>query len=106
MYLAGGVEDGRIHVVRNGVDLDLFRPDGPELPLDAPRGTRFLFVGGLIERKGPDLLLAAYLDAFQDRDDVSLIVKDFGADTIYPGADRTRLEAYARERTAPRTGHR
>src|SRR4051794_4299772 len=102
MYAAGGGDPGRIQGIPNGVDLDLFRPDGPEFPLDAPPGTRFLFVGGLIERKGPDLLLAAYLDAFQGRDDVSLVIKDFGADTIYPGADRTRLEAYARERTAPR----
>ena len=102
MYVSGGVDSARVQVVPNGVDLDLFRPDGPELALDAPRGTRFLFVGGLIERKGPDLLLAAYLDAFQERDDVSLIVKDFGADTIYPGADRTRLEEYSRERTQPR----
>ena len=102
MYVSGGVDPDRIQVVPNGVDLELFRQDGPKLPLDAPTGTRFLFVGGLIERKGPDLLLAAYLDAFQGRDDVTLVIKDFGADTIYPGADRTRLEQYAREGTLPR----
>jgi glycosyltransferase involved in cell wall biosynthesis len=105
MYLAGGVDPQRVRVVPNGVDLELFRPDGPTLEIDAPRGTRFLFVGGLIERKGPDLLLAAYLDAFQGRDDVCLVIKDFGADTIYPGADRTRLEQYAAERTSPRICH-
>ena len=101
MYATGGVDPERIHVIPNGVDLGLFRPDGPAFPLDTPPGTRFLFVGGLIERKGPDLLLAAYLDAFQGRDDVSLVIKDFGADTIYLGADRTRLEQYAREGTLP-----
>jgi glycosyltransferase involved in cell wall biosynthesis len=102
MYVAGGVDPERVRVVPNGVDLELFRPDGPSLEIDAPRGTRFLFVGGLIERKGPDLLLAAYLDAFQGRDDVCLVIKDFGADTIYPGADRTRLQQYAAERSSPR----
>ncbi|HET6848292.1 MAG TPA: glycosyltransferase [Gaiellales bacterium] len=102
MYITGGVDPQRVTVVPNGVDLGLFRPDGPDFPLDTPEGTRFLFVGGLIERKGPDLLLAAYLDAFQGRDDVTLVIKDFGADTIYPGADRTRLEQYARDGTLPR----
>ena len=102
MYVSGGIDAGRIQVVPNGVDLDLFRPDGPTYPLETPTGTRFLFVGGLIERKGPDLLLAGYLDAFQGRDDVTLVIKDFGADTIYPGADRTQLEQYAREGTLPR----
>ena len=70
MYVAGGVDPDRVAVVPNGVDLELFRPEGPKLELDVPEGTRFLFVGGLIERKGPDLLLAAYLDAFDGRDDV------------------------------------
>ncbi|HEY0388741.1 MAG TPA: glycosyltransferase [Gaiellales bacterium] len=102
MYVAGGIDAARVHVVPNGVDLDRFTPDGPPLAIDAPGGTRFLFVGGLIERKGPDLLLAAYLDAFQGRDDVALVIKDFGADTIYPGADRTRLQRYAAEGTLPR----
>jgi glycosyltransferase involved in cell wall biosynthesis len=102
MYLTAGVDPDQVRVIPNGVDTSLFRPDGPALELDAPAGTRFLFVGGLIERKGPDLLLAAYLDAFEGRDDVCLVLKDFGADTIYPGADRTRLEEYAAGRRLPR----
>ena len=88
MYVDGGVDPERVAVVPNGVDLELFRPDGPRHGAGRPRGTRFLFVGGLIERKGPDLLLAAYLEAFAGRDDVCLVIKDFGADTIYPGSDR------------------
>ncbi len=102
MYLDGGVAPERVVVVPNGVDLDTFTPVGPRLDLDAPDGVRFLFVGGMIERKGPDLLLAAYLDAFQGRDDVTLVVKDFGADTIYPGSDRSRLQEYSRDKRLPR----
>ena len=61
MYVAGGIEPDRVAVVPNGVDTQLFTPDGERYPLDAPEGTRFLFVGGLIERKAPELLVAAYL---------------------------------------------
>jgi glycosyltransferase involved in cell wall biosynthesis len=100
-YVAGGVDPGRVAVVPNGVDLDVFTPDGPRMPLDAP-GLRFLFVGGLIERKGPDLLLAAFLDAFEGRDDVSLVIKDFGADNVYPGTDRSKLLEYAGSGALPR----
>jgi glycosyltransferase involved in cell wall biosynthesis len=59
MYVAGGIEPDRVAVVPNGVDLDLFHPKGERHQLDAPSGTRFLFVGGLIERKAPELLVAA-----------------------------------------------
>ena len=64
------------------------------MELDAP-GLRLLFVGGLIDRKGPDVLISAFLDVFAGRDDVTLVVKDFGADGIYPMSDRSRLRDYA-----------
>src|SRR3954447_3988085 len=102
MYLAGGIDPQQVAVVPNGVDLDLFSPGGPAMELDAPSGTRFLYVGGLIPRKGAELLIAVYLKAFDGCDDVTLVIKDFGADSIYNGADRSRLEQYARERRSPR----
>ena len=74
---------------------------GRGMALDAP-GVRLLFVGGLIDRKGPDLLMAAFLDAFAGRDDVTLVVKDFGADGIYPKSDRSRLREYAESGQSPR----
>ncbi len=100
-YVGSGVDPDRVAVIPNGVDLELFSPDGPRMELDAP-GVRILFVGGLIDRKGPDVLLAAFLDAFRGRDDVSLIVKDFGADGIYPMSDRTKLREYAESGQSPR----
>jgi hypothetical protein len=102
MYLTAGIDPARVQVVPNGVDLELFSPDGPAMELDAPTGTRFLYVGGLIPRKGAELLIATYLEVFDGRDDVALVIKDFGADSIYNGADRSRLEEYARERRRPR----
>ena len=105
MYVAGGIEADRVAVVPNGVDSELFAPDGARFPLDAPDGTRFLFVGGLIERKAPELLVAAYLDAFQGRDDVCLVIKSSGAGEIYADADLGRLGEYERQRMLPRIVH-
>jgi glycosyltransferase involved in cell wall biosynthesis len=101
MYVGSGVDPERVAVVPNGVDLDLFSPDGPRMPLDAA-GVRLLFVGGVIARKGPDLLVDAFQEVFAGRDDVTLIVKDFGADDIYAATDRSRLRDYAASGRTPR----
>ncbi len=104
MYLEGGVPADRVHTVPNGVDLELFSPGEPRLAGtgDATRGTRFLFVGGLIWRKGPDVLLNAWKAAFDGRDDVSLVIKDFGANGIYRGADRTGIREWSESGMRPR----
>jgi glycosyltransferase involved in cell wall biosynthesis len=104
MYLDAGVDAGRVAVVPNGVDLSHYAPDGPSLDLDAP-GLRFLFVGGAISRKGIDVLLSAYAEAFAGRDDVSLVVKDFGADGVYRGGDRAELLRMAADADGPRVVH-
>jgi glycosyltransferase involved in cell wall biosynthesis len=59
--VALGVAADRVRVLRNGVDLDRFRPEDParcrtELGLAAPV---LLSVGGLIPRKGHDLVIRA-----------------------------------------------
>jgi glycosyltransferase involved in cell wall biosynthesis len=103
MYVEGGIDPERVVTVPNGVDPDLFAPEGDrlELPVAAP-GVRFLFVGGLIWRKGPDILLDAWRAAFAGRDDVTLVIKDFGADGIYRNADRGPIRAHAESVQAPR----
>jgi glycosyltransferase involved in cell wall biosynthesis len=101
MYLDGGVAADRVTVIPNGVDLERFTPDGPKHALP-PTGTRFLFVGGLIWRKGPDVLLDAWRAAFPGRDDVTLLVKDFGAGGVYRGADRGPIREYAQSNALPR----
>jgi glycosyltransferase involved in cell wall biosynthesis len=107
MYLRAGLEADRVHVVPNGVDLDRFTPEGPRLELDgaAPEGLRFLFVGGAIQRKGIDVLLAAWQAAFAGRDDVTLVVKDFGSGGVYRNADRAALQELAAAGAAPRVVH-
>ena len=104
MYVDGGVDQAKVKVVPNGVDLEQFTPDGAAYPVDGvPEGAlRFLFVGGVITRKGPDVLLAAWRKAFAGRTDVALIIKDFGADGIYRSGDRTPIaDAIADPQTAP-----
>src|SRR6185436_3211465 len=79
-YVASGMPPGIVDVVPNGVDLRRFSPDGPVRALDDGEraGCTFLFVGGTIWRKGIDVLLAAWAQAFGPADDVRLVIKDFG----------------------------
>lgn len=79
----GGVDPAKVVVVPNGVDTERYRPDGPKRKLQTTKGTRFLFVGGLVDRKGADALLEAYLSSFTAEDDVCLVVKPFGSSTTY-----------------------
>ena len=54
-------------------------------PLATTKRFKFLFVGGTISRKGPDVLLKAYLANFTAADDVCLVIKDFGGKSVYAG---------------------
>lgn len=85
-YLRSGIPGDRVAVVPNGVDVDTFSPDGTRLPLMTDRSVRLLFVGGTIARKGFDLLLDTYLSVFGPDDDVCLVIKPFGSDSIYQGS--------------------
>ncbi|HEV7751514.1 MAG TPA: glycosyltransferase [Baekduia sp.] len=105
MYVNSGVDADRVFVVPNGVDLERYAPEGEAYDLSDARGVRFLFVGGAIARKGIDVLLSAYAEAFAGRDDVTLVVKDFGADGVYRGGDRAALEAMAADPAGPRVVH-
>ena len=79
-YVRAGMDPDKVVVVPLGVDPDRFSPSTPPLDLgDAAPGYRFLFVGGLVWRKGADLLAQAFGDAFTARDDVTLVIKTYGA---------------------------
>jgi glycosyltransferase involved in cell wall biosynthesis len=103
MYLEAGVDADRVVTIPNGVDLEVFRPDGPEHDLrEAGEGTRFLFVGGLIGRKGADVLFDAWREAFAGRDDVTLVLKDFGANGIYRDSGREPIREHVASGALPR----
>ena len=85
VYVSSGVPESKVKVVPNGIDPEKFRPDAKPLPLGTRKTFKFLFVGGTIHRKGPDVLLEAYLKSFTAQDDVCLVIKDFGGKSFYAG---------------------
>jgi hypothetical protein len=73
------------------------------LDLDCePDAVRFLYHGGLIWRKGHDVLLAAWREAFAGRSDVVLIFKDVGGASVYRNGEREGVRAYAGSGELPR----
>ncbi len=84
-FVKSRVPAERVYVISNGVDVERFRPQADPFPLKTRKQYRFLFVGGTIWRKGPDVLLSAYLNAFSAKDDVCLVIKDMGGHDIYKG---------------------
>jgi glycosyltransferase involved in cell wall biosynthesis len=105
--LAGGMDPERVALVPLGVDPERFRPGAEPLDLgDRAPGVRLLFVGGLIWRKGIDLLLQAYTRAFTARDDVTLVLKSFGARGPYVPQDAdAQVRALQADPRAPRILH-
>jgi glycosyltransferase involved in cell wall biosynthesis len=102
IFTRAGVTADRVVVIPNGVDTDVFRPGLEPLPLDTDRRVRLLFVGGTIFRKGIDVLLEAYLDAFGPQDDVCLVIKEHGAETTYRGQTMSReLERLVKASDSP-----
>ncbi len=104
-FAASGVDPDVVRVVPNGIDPLRHRPGLEPLPLPGvrPGDHRFLYVGGLLWRKGADLLLDAYRAAFTRDDDVVLIVKDFGRGGPYqPQEAEERVRAMAADPEGPR----
>lgn len=83
VYRAARVDASKIRVIPNGVDLARFTPEGPRLSVGEPDRVTFLYVGGLLPRKGYDLLWKAYLTAFVATDPVQLVIRDVGTGTVY-----------------------
>ncbi len=102
-----GMDPDRVAHVPLGIDPERFRPGTDPLELgDSAPGYRFLFVGGFLWRKGVDLLLDAYAAAFTRADDVTLVLKDFGAGGPYVPQDITeRIGRLAADPSAPRVAH-
>ncbi len=98
-FIHSGVPAEQVHVVPWGVSEAFLHPTGPPYALATAKAFKFLFVGGMIHRKGIDLLLHAYCQAFTARDDVCLVIKETGARSFYQG--QTMHELLARLRESP-----
>jgi glycosyltransferase involved in cell wall biosynthesis len=82
-FIKSGIDSNRIRVIPHGVDCHRFHPDIAPLKIDTNKKFKFLFVGGAIYRKGIDILLTAYQQAFTATDDVCLVIKGIGANSFY-----------------------
>lgn len=84
-YVNSGIPEEKIRVIPLGVDEQIYFSKCSH-DMDANEEVfRFLYVGGTITRKGFDLLLKAYREAFTPEDQVCLVVKDHGKRTHYQG---------------------
>jgi len=84
-FISSGLDPSKVHIITNGADPDLFSPIGEALRLQTNKRFRFLFVGGTLYRKGIDILLESYSRAFTSKDDVCLVIKDLGVNSLYKG---------------------
>jgi glycosyltransferase involved in cell wall biosynthesis len=101
-FQRGGMPADRLHVLPETIDFDLFDPERTEpLVAQGTRGFRFLTNFDFTDRKGWDILLDAWSDAFGPDDDVCLVLKCLGLHV--PEAEiRARVDAYLAGRlTAP-----
>jgi glycosyltransferase involved in cell wall biosynthesis len=84
-FVSSGVDSSKVHVIPNGARPEVFSPVGDSLMLQTAKRFKFLFVGGTIYRKGLDVLIESYSRAFTSEDDVCLVIKDMGVNTLYKG---------------------
>ncbi len=84
-FARGGVAERRLRVMPEGLDTRRYRPGLAPLPIPERRGFNFLSVFDWLDRKGPDVLLRAYCQAFRPDEDVALILKVHRFDD--PGCD-------------------
>jgi glycosyltransferase involved in cell wall biosynthesis len=76
-FAVAGVTPERLRVLPSGVNTTQFRPGLEPLPIPHRRGFNFLSVFEWTHRKGPDVLLRAYLSEFKPDEDVALILKTY-----------------------------
>jgi len=98
-YVKSGIPPERVFVIPNGVNLDIFNPKVQPYPLKTNKKFKFLFVGGTIKRKGVDVLLEAYTQVFNKKDDVVLVIKDMKK--IYKSSFRQKIEEVESNPEAP-----
>jgi glycosyltransferase involved in cell wall biosynthesis len=83
--IESGVPADKVAIIPLGVDAARYCPDGPRYPLATRKKTKLLAVGGIIPRKGMDLLVETYLRTFSANDDVCLVIKGLSSRWAYHG---------------------
>ncbi|MBL0938551.1 MAG: glycosyltransferase [Gemmatimonadaceae bacterium] len=83
--IESGVPADKVSIVPLGVDVSRYTPDGVRYPLRTRKRTKLLAVGGIIPRKGMDVLVQTYLRTFTKDDDVCLVIKGLSSRWAYHG---------------------
>ena len=99
-FQRGGFPGDRLRVLPETIDFDLFDPERTEpLAAQGARGFTFLTNFDFTDRKGWDVLLDAWCDAFDADDDVCLVLKCLGLH-VPESEIRGRIDAYLGGRPA------
>jgi glycosyltransferase involved in cell wall biosynthesis len=77
VFATAGVSPKRLRVLPSGVNTTQFHPGLEPLPIPRRRGFNFLSVFEWTHRKGPDVLMRAYLSEFKPDEDVALVLKTY-----------------------------
>ena len=90
-FVNSGVDPNKVQIIPNGINPEIFSPEGVVYNLPTKKRFKFLFVGGATYRKGFDILLMAFIKAFKKNDNVCLVVKSVGAETYYKNQSMSKI---------------
>lgn len=96
-FVDSGLPFNKVQVLPNGINPEIFTPEGNVYKLNTEKRFKFLFVGGTTYRKGFDALIMAYIKAFKKTDDVCLVIKATGAKTYYRNQTMENIIARVQE---------
>ena len=102
-FAHGGIPTDRLRILPETMDFELFDPVGVEpWPVDGQRSFTFLTNFDFTDRKGWDVLLDAWAEAFDPDDDVCLLLKCISIHAGSPAEVRSRIDKHlAGRKTAP-----
>ncbi|TAK32241.1 MAG: glycosyltransferase [Chloroflexota bacterium] len=84
----------RLFQIPGGIDTSKFRPGLSPLPIPGARGTVFLSIFVWSYRKGWDVLLRAWADAFGSEDDVCLVLRTYKWSATDEVDSRQEIDSY------------
>ena len=71
-YISSGLSGDIVDVVPHAINDTMWSPNNKPFQFPTRKKFTFLFVSGMLHRKGIDVLLEAFTKAFTAEDDVSL----------------------------------
>jgi len=77
-FSRAGVKEHKLRRMQEGEDTRHFHPANPPFHIPGARGFNFLSVFQWTQRKGPDILLKAFVSEFKEDEDVALILRCYG----------------------------